>query len=243
MSWFGRKKEASVQPSSSSSTSNRAPAATTQRQTTANTILGLREGIATQEKREKHLEKKIEELVNDAKAKMVKNDKKGALFSLKRKKLYEAELDKIANIKMTLETQVMNLESAAQNAETFKAMQAGKVAMSAIRKDTDIEKVDELMDEIKEEMEMASEISGALAQPIDPLMTDEDELLAELEQLGANDVEEQLLSPAITAQRQKEEDVAFPIVPSQKMPAISNANKKEAEELAMLEAELAGIMS
>ena len=144
---------------------------------------------------------------------------------------------------MTLETQVMNLESAAQNAETFKAMQAGKVAMSAIRKDTDIEKVDELMDEIKEEMEMASEISGALAQPIDPLMTDEDELLAELEQLGANDVEEQLLSPAITAQSQKEDEVAFPVVPIQKMPAITNANKKEADELAMLEAELAGIMS
>ena len=34
---------------------------------------------------------------------------KGALFKLKQKKLYEQEIDKIQNIKMTLETQVMNV--------------------------------------------------------------------------------------------------------------------------------------
>lgn len=150
---------------------------------------------------------------------------------------------------MTLETQVMNLESAAQNAETFKAMQAGKVAMSNIRKDTDISKVDELMDDIKEEMDMASEISGALAQPIDPLMADDDELLAELELLGANDLDEQLLSrPVVT----KDDDMmvsTFPNVPNQKLPTIAASNSstatsmKEAEELALLEAELAGMMS
>lgn len=150
---------------------------------------------------------------------------------------------------MTLETQVMNLESAAQNAETFKAMQAGKVAMSNIRKDTDIGKVDELMDDIKEEMDMASEISGALAQPIDPLMADDDELLAELELLGANDVDEQLLSRPVAT---KDDDMmvsTFPNVPNQKLPTIAASNSstatsmKEAEELALLEAELAGMMS
>ena len=161
----------------------------------------------------------------------------GALFSLKRKKMYEAELDKIGNIKMTLETQVMNLESAAQNAETFKVMNAGKLAMETIRKDTDIAKVDDLMDEIKEEMEAAAEISGALAQPIDPLLTDEDDLLAELEQMSADAI---LGAPVIKAQPEEE---AFPTVPSKKLPAIANASAKEAEELAMLEAELAGMLS
>ena len=33
---------------------------------------------------------------------------------------------------------------------------------------------------------------------------------------------------------------AFPTVPNEKLPAIANASKKEAEELAMLEKELAG---
>lgn len=163
----------------------------------------------------------------------------GALFALKRRKLYEAELDKIANIKMTLETQVMNLESAQQNIETFKAMDAAKGAMADIRKVTDIDKVDDLMDGIKEEMELADEISNALAQPIDPLMQDEDDLLAELEELAVEDAEAQLLQqPAATATTRQEE---YPAVPSSKLPTITNATKEEEEELRQLEAELAGM--
>ena len=144
--------------------------------------------------------------------------------------MYEAELDKIGNIKMTLETQVMNLESAAQNAETFMVMNQGKIAMAGIRVNTDIEKVDELMDEIKEEMEAANEISNALAQPVDPLLHDEDDLLAELEQMSDEDA---LGAPVVKEQ-------AFPTVPNEKLTAIANASKKVAEELAMLEKELAG---
>ncbi|KAL7536410.1 hypothetical protein ACHAXR_012071 [Thalassiosira sp. AJA248-18] len=238
MNWFGRKKDSSKTPSAVSSTSSNTNGrggggGGASRTHTANTVVNLRENIATQEKREQHLEKKIEQLVVEAKAKMAKKDKKGALFALKRKKLYETEIDKIANIKMTLETQVMNLESAAQNAETFKAMNAGKSAMSNLREDTNIDKVDDLMDDIKEEMEMADEISNALAQPVDPLMADEDDLLAELQELEAEDVEEQLLQPA------KME--AFPDAPSSKLPVIPNATKEEEDELKQLEAELAGL--
>ena len=159
----------------------------------------------------------------------------GALFSLKRKKLYESELDKIANIKMTLETQVMNLESAAQNAATFGAMSEGKNAMTNLRTQTNIDNVDNLMDDIKEEMEMADEISNTLAQPVDPLMADEDDLLAELQQLEAEDVEEQLLQPT------KAGNVGLPSVPNKKLPSIPGATKAEEEELKQLEAELAGL--
>jgi charged multivesicular body protein 4 len=214
--------------------------------------------------REQHLEKKIDLLNAEAKTKLAKKDKKGkikyhdtryiilkspwqhecpcctgALFALKRRKLYEAELDKIANIKMTLETQVMNLESAQQNIETFKAMDAAKGAMADIRKVTDIDKVDDLMDGIKEEMELADEISNALAQPIDPLMQDEDDLLAELEELAVEDAETQLLQPATTASTIRKEE--YPTVPSSALPTIMNATKEEEEELRQLEAELAGM--
>ena len=157
----------------------------------------------------------------------------GALFALKRKKLYEAEIDKIANIKMTLETQVMNLESAAQNAATMSAMKSGTAQMKKIRQETDIDQVDDLMDEIKEEMEMADEISNALAQPVDPLLTDEDELLAELEELEAEDVTEQLLEPM--------KKMELPDVPNTELPSIKNATKEEEAELKQLEAELAGL--
>lgn len=59
----------------------------------------------------------------------------GALFALKRKKLYEAEVSKLQGAKITLESQINALESAVVNIETFYAMNAGKNAMKTIRKD------------------------------------------------------------------------------------------------------------
>jgi len=150
---------------------------------------------------------------------------------MKRKKMYEQEIDKIQNVKMTLETQVINLESAAQNAETFKAMEAGSKTMKKIRQDVGIEKVDDMMDEIKEEMEMASEINNAIAMPVDSLMTDEDELLAELNELEAGDLEAELLAPPTAG-------LSLPTVPTSQLPSL---NKKEEDDLKQLEAELAGL--
>jgi charged multivesicular body protein 4A/B len=149
--------------------------------------------------------------------------------------MFEAEIDKIQNVKMTLETQVINLESAAQNAETFKAMEAGTKTMKKIRQDTGIEKVDDIMDEIKEEMELANEINSAIASPIDPMLTDDDELLAELQALEANDLEAELLAPPT-----KTSTAAFslPTVPNSKLPTLA---KEEEDDLKALEAELAGL--
>mmetsp|Transcript_16263 Transcript_16263/g.23612 ORF Transcript_16263/g.23612 Transcript_16263/m.23612 type:complete len:224 (+) Transcript_16263:33-704(+) len=223
MNWFGKKKTA--QPSTVSASSTR------QSTNPQSTIVTLRESIKTQEKREEHLENKIEALVREAKAKMAKGDKKGALFAMKRKKMYEGEADKIQNVKMTLETQVINLESAAQNAETYKAMKAGTSTMAKIRTDVGIEKVDDIMDEIQEEMQLAQEINTAIAQPVDPLLTDEDDLLAELNELEANDLESELLKAPATP-------VSLPNVPNNKLPALA---KKEEEDLKKLEAELAAL--
>jgi len=168
-------------------------------------------------------------MVIEAKEKMAKNDKKGALFCLKRKKMYEGEMEKIGNVKMTLETQVMNLESAAQNADTFNAMKAGTNTMKKIRNDVGIDKVDDLMDDIREEMDVAKDISDAMAQPIDGLY-DEDELLGELAELENLGMEEQLLSTP-----------SMPAVPGKKLPTLAGTSKAEEEELRKLEAELAGM--
>jgi charged multivesicular body protein 4 len=226
MNLFGKKK---TPTSTVSATSSAQPADPN------TTIVKLRETIANQEKREEHLQKKIDSIVKEAKVKMGKGDKKGALFAMKRKKLYEQEQDKIANVKMTLETQVISLESAAQNAQTFQAMQAGSKTMKKIRDDVGIEKVDDVMDEIKEEMEMANEINDAIAQPVDPLMmADEDDLLAELNELETADLEAELLKPPATA----EPSLSLPDVPANELPTLA---KKEEDDLKALEAELAGL--
>lgn len=189
--------------------------------------------------REAHIQKKIDALNAEAKLKLSKKDKKGALFAMKRKKMYEAEIEKIENVKMTLETQVMNLESAAQNAETFKAMKSGTDAMKAVRQEVGIENVDDMMDEIKEEMDMANEISNAIASPIDPYAHDEDDLLAELEGEMAED-EAAELEAQLTAPATAEAPLDLPDVPESKLPVLTTPD--EDEELRKLEAELAAAM-
>mmetsp|Transcript_23221 Transcript_23221/g.64385 ORF Transcript_23221/g.64385 Transcript_23221/m.64385 type:complete len:226 (+) Transcript_23221:410-1087(+) len=224
MNFFGKKKKNVNTTVSSTSTSKPSDAQTT--------IVKLRESIVNQDKREEHIQKKINGMVVEAKGKMAKGDKKGALYAMKRKKLYEQEMAKIQNVRFTLETQVMNLESAQQNAQTYLALKQGNTAMKGIREDVGIDQVDDVMDEIKEEMEMAQEINDAIAQPVDPLMADEDELLEELNMLETADLEAELLKPPPTAMQ------TMPAVPSSKLPALA---KKEEDDLKALEAELAGL--
>lgn len=144
--------------------------------------------------------------------------------------MYEAECEKISNVKMTLETQVMNLESAAQNADTFMAMKGGTTAMKKIRNDMGVDKVDDMIDEIREEMDAAKDLSDAMAQQVDPMLYDEDELLGELAALEEADTEKELLKPTPS--------LNLPAVPGKKLPSHEAA---EAEELRKLEAELAGM--
>lgn len=58
---------------------------------------------------------------------------KGALFALKRKKLYEGEIMKLQGARITLDSQISALESAVVNIETFNAMKSGAQALKGIR--------------------------------------------------------------------------------------------------------------
>ena len=51
---------------------------------------------------------------------------------LKRKKLYEKEIAKYQGARLTLEQQIITLESATVNVETFNAMRTGATAMEQI---------------------------------------------------------------------------------------------------------------
>jgi hypothetical protein len=86
------------------------------------------------------------------------------------------------------------------------------------------------MDELKEEMEIAQEINNAIAQPLDPLMTDDDELLAELNALEVSDLEAELLAPPTSTA-----GFSLPTVPDSKLPSLAQS---EADDLRALEAEL-----
>lgn len=154
--------------------------------TAAETIMKLREHISRQEKREEFLETKMAQLAQEAKQRLARGDKKAAVGIMKKRKLYQNEQAKIANVKMTLETQAMNLESTAGTAEAFQAMTAGTNTMQKIRVGMGgVEKIDDMMMEMQDEFQMADEVNTAIGQSIDPLMGgfDEDDLMKELQDL------------------------------------------------------------
>jgi len=155
-------------------------------------IAKLRETLEMLEKRESFLQKKIDGQVVEAKKFMAAKNKRAALMCLKRKKTYEVQLEKLSGARMTIETQVMTLEGATVNLETMNAMKTGAAAMKSIHKDLDINKVDDTMDEIREQMDLTNEITEGIAQPLgEPI--DDDDLLAELDQLEQETLDEQLM--------------------------------------------------
>ncbi|OMJ23517.1 Vacuolar-sorting protein SNF7 [Smittium culicis] len=79
--------------------------------------------------------------------------------------MLEEQLDKINGSRMTLDTQMMAIESANVNLETMNAMKQGADAMKNIHKNMNIDKVDQTMDEIREQMDLANEVSTAISQP------------------------------------------------------------------------------
>ena len=103
---------------------------------------------------------------------------------------------------MTLEQQILTLESATVNMEVVKGMQSGVDTMKRMTRAMDVDKVDDLMGEIKEGMDNAEDISNIISQPVgEPL--DDDELLAELNEMEEQDLEATLLeAPSIPASAQ-----------------------------------------
>ena len=161
---------------------------------TRESITQLRETVETLEKRERHLQTKIDTELQQAKQQMHKQNKKQALMALKRKRMYEQEVEKIMGARMTLETQTAMLEGANVNLETMQAMKQGADAMKRIHGSMKIEQVDSTMDEIRDQMDIMNEISEAIAQPVGyGVDLDDEELAAELDALEQQELDEKLL--------------------------------------------------
>eukprot|EP00835_Amoeboradix_gromovi_P000524 NODE_18_length_40692_cov_0.469183.p17 type:complete len:185 gc:universal NODE_18_length_40692_cov_0.469183:12608-13162(+) len=151
-------------------------------------ILKLRSTLDIIEKREAYLQNKINNELVVAKQNM--NNKRVALMALKRKKQYEQQWDKLMGAKMTIEQQVLVIENAQVNYEAMQAMKQGAQSLSNLHNNMKVEQVDQVMDDIRDQMDLANEISDAIAQPM--IQMDEDELLKELEELEGTQLGEEL---------------------------------------------------
>lgn len=191
------------------------------RTTPLEAINTLRENLVTLEKREDHLQKKMEAAVMEAKQKMTKNDKNGALFALKRKKMFEAEVAKLQGARITLEAQIMALESATVNIQTFQAMKGSANTMKELRGNIEADTVDEIMDDIQEEKDIHDAISDAISRPGRDMFNDEDLLdeLAELDALAAEEALQPAAVPTTATAAAPSNVFSFPTAPTS-LPAV-----------------------
>ena len=145
------------------------------------------------EKRERYIEKQASNCREEAKGKLRAKDKRGALFLVKRAKLYEQQIHQLYGKRSNLDIQIMALEGAAGNAEIFKVMSTGRQALKAATAAVDVDHVSDVMEDINESIQMNEEINDALSQQIGPQM-DEDELNAELEEMEQEMTDKDLLT-------------------------------------------------
>ncbi|URD97950.1 Vacuolar protein sorting-associated protein 32 [Musa troglodytarum] len=209
---------------------------------TLSTIDKLNETLAMLEKKEQVLLKKAAAEVEKAKEFTRAKNKRAAIQCLKRKRLYEQQVEQLGNFQLRLHDQIIMLEGAKATTETVDALRTGAAAMKAMQKATNIDDVDKTMDEINEQTERMQQIQEALSAPIGAAADfDEDELEAELEELEGVELEEQLLQTATTAPAPAPAP-ALPVqVPAVGLPTqpVPHKNTTEADELAALQAEMA----
>ena len=118
-----------------------------------------------------------------------------ALQALKRKKRYEAGLNQIDGTLTTLEYQREALENANTNTEVLKSMGFAAKAFKSAHLELDVDKVQDLKDDIAEQQELANEISNVISSPMGmDAQFDEDDLMKELEELEQEDLDKELLN-------------------------------------------------
>jgi len=166
-------------------------------------IQQLRQAHETLEKREQHLNKQIQQAQTEALKRLKAKDKRGALHHMKRKKMYEKSLEQLYGKKNNIEVQISTLEGAVGNTEVLHAMRQGALALKNAVKESDVDKVADVMDEINDSMALAEEMGDAMAQPIGPVM-DEDELTKEIEDMENELMSEDLLSTPVAPKNANE---------------------------------------
>ena len=180
-------------------------------------IQNMRGTLSTLEKREVHLEKRIESLKEEARS-LMKTNKQKALMLLKKVKMNEKQLLSIYGQKENMETQILVLEQGINNQNTIESMKQGNNAIKNMTKKLYPDDVGELVDDIAASMDMAEEIATTISVPIGQVY-DEDALLAEFEE--EEQEKERIYVPKQTI------DLDLPSVPVKKI-------QTEEEELAEL---------
>lgn len=148
-------------------------------------VQNLAKSMAALEKKEAEAEGKARAQQDLAQQRMYAKDKRGALFALKRKKMYEQEVSKIQNIRMTLEQQRMSVESMSTNVEVFNTIKSTADVVKNAHRGMNVDDIDRVMEDVNDQMDLADEVSEAVSSSFGGYGEYEGEINDELEALEA----------------------------------------------------------
>ncbi|XP_008804654.1 vacuolar protein sorting-associated protein 32 homolog 2-like [Phoenix dactylifera] len=197
------------------------------------TLDRLHELLETLEKKEHVLQKKISIEVEKAKDYTKVKNKKAAIQCLKKKKLYEAQIEQLGKFQLRVHDQMITLEGAKATTDTIDALRTGSSAVKSIQQSLSVDDIEKTMEQANEHSENMRQIQEALATPVGAAADfDEDELEAELEELEEEELEEEILQPPSAVP-------AAPL-PNQSQPNTESPHPaSDVDELAALQAEMA----
>ncbi|XXG86012.1 hypothetical protein AAC387_Pa11g1004 [Persea americana] len=197
------------------------------------TLDKLNETLEMLEKKEHLLQKKISVEIERAKKFTQSKNKKAAIQCLKKKKLFEAQIEQLANFQLRVHDQMIMLEGVKATTDTVDALKTGASAIKSIQFSLSVDDIDKTMEEVNEHTESMKQIQDALAAPVGAAADiDEDELEAELEELEGEELEEQLLQPPSSTHEMP--------LPYESRPEKENLQpNSDVDELAELQAEMA----
>jgi len=176
-------------------------------------IQRLRDTEEMLNKKSEYFEKQIADQLLTAKTHGTKNKRK-ALEALKKKKRLEKQLGQIDGTLSTIELQREALENASTNTEVLKAMHLASQSLKKAHQELDVDKISDMMDDISEQQQIAQEIADSLANPIGfGNDVDEDDLLAELDELEQEELDKNLLQVSVPGLDD------LPSIPSTSLPA------------------------
>jgi charged multivesicular body protein 4 len=186
----------------------------------------------------------VENEVAKAKDCLARNDKKGAMLALKRKKMVMVKLDALENNYLQIQEHILDLESLQTTTETFSAMkEAAKAQKSAMAKHN-VDTVHDVLDDLQEVKDNVQAIQDAMetSSGLYSGEIDDTELEDELAALEEEDLNAELLKPVDGASEkvsrrvdtylEKEEEL--PTVPKERpirQPARASQKDREAEDL------------
>ena len=176
--------------------------------------------VETLEKRIAHLEQKIKNEVKLAKIKIKNNNKQKALLNLKKKKMYQKQIENLTAQMFNLEQQSIVLEGSILNNQVFDTMNTSKNTLKRVNRNVNVDTVEDLIDNLNTQMSEVDEVNQVLSQPIDNDEYDEDELLKELE--SDSETTEETNKEIITT------EINLPNVPTE---PIKNIEEKALDEL------------